>query len=117
ATAAPTLPPAPPTDTAANCAEPANVVADMTIGATTPKPAERARTPKERPKPKTASASGKIARPRPPGRIRTVCQQDTGTPSDCGTGARRDASCWCEGRERSPGALDHASTAKDRPHR
>ena len=50
-TAAPTVPPSPRTDTAANCADPANVVADMTIGASHPKPAARASTPNEIPKP------------------------------------------------------------------
>ncbi len=38
-------PPAPRTDAAANCAEPANVVMDITIGATLPIPAAGARTP------------------------------------------------------------------------
>jgi hypothetical protein len=45
ARAAATVPPSPITDTAANCADPANVVADMTIGASRPNPAVRASTP------------------------------------------------------------------------
>ena len=40
-----TPPPAPRIDAAANCAEPANVVADMTIASTEPKPDVCASTP------------------------------------------------------------------------
>ena len=61
-TAAATVPPSPMTDTAANCADPANVVADITIGASQPKPAARARTPNEIPNPATAIAKGPTAR-------------------------------------------------------
>jgi hypothetical protein len=49
-------------ETAANCADPANVVADMTMGASHPNPALRASTPNEIPKPPTAIASGRAAR-------------------------------------------------------
>jgi hypothetical protein len=62
AIAAPTVPPASSTETAANCDEPANVVADMTIGASHPMPADRASSPNETPKPATAIASGATAR-------------------------------------------------------
>jgi len=61
-TAAATLPASRMIETAANCADPANVVADMTIGASQPNPALRARTPNETPKPPTAIASGRAAR-------------------------------------------------------
>ena len=43
--AAAAAPPAWRTDAAANCADPANVVTDITTGATPPMPAARARTP------------------------------------------------------------------------
>ena len=56
------MPPVPRIETAANWADPANVVTDITIGATTPIPAARARTPNEIPKPTTAIASGATAR-------------------------------------------------------
>src|SRR3546814_207219 len=49
-------------ETAANCADPAKVVADITIGASQPIPAERASRPNEMPKPSTATASGATAR-------------------------------------------------------
>ena len=62
ATAAATVPPSPSTDTEANCAEPANVVADITIGASHPNPTARAITPNEIPNPATAIASGPTAR-------------------------------------------------------
>ena len=62
ATAAATVPPAPSTETAANCAEPANVVADITIGAAQPQPAARASRPKDTPNATTATASGAAAR-------------------------------------------------------
>src|SRR3954471_18309211 len=52
--AAPTLPAALRTEAAANCAEPANVVADMTTDASVPMPEERARRPHETPKTRTA---------------------------------------------------------------
>ena len=44
-------------EAAANCAEPANVVADITIGAIAPI-VGRARTPKDIPKPRTAIENG-----------------------------------------------------------
>ena len=50
------------TEVAANCADPANVVADMTMGATEPMPAARARTPNDSPNPATAMASGIVDR-------------------------------------------------------
>jgi hypothetical protein len=56
------VPPAANTDTTANWAEPANVVALMTIDATGSKPAERASTPKDAPNRNTAGESGRIAR-------------------------------------------------------
>jgi hypothetical protein len=61
-TAAATVPPAPRIETAANCADPAKVVADITIGASQPMPAERASRPNEMPNPRTATASGATAR-------------------------------------------------------
>src|SRR5690349_15558482 len=61
-TAAATLPPLSSTDAAANCAEPANVVADMTIGATEPRPAVTARIPNAIPKLIEAGATGAIRR-------------------------------------------------------
>ena len=42
--------------------EPANVVADIAIGARRPMPAVRARTPNERPKAAAAGSSGRMAR-------------------------------------------------------
>ena len=60
--AAATAPPDPSTETTANCAEPANVVSDITIGAATPMPASRARTPNDAPKATTAIARGAAAR-------------------------------------------------------
>src|SRR5919201_1412023 len=54
-------PAAPRIDAAANCAEPANVVADITIGAIDPIPAEWASTPKVTPKAKTAIEIGAIS--------------------------------------------------------
>ena len=60
--AASAVPPAPNTDTAANCAEPANVVALMATVANGSKPAERANTPNEAPNSPTAGRSVAIAR-------------------------------------------------------
>src|SRR5215471_3198709 len=57
-TAASTLPPLSRTDVAANCADPANVVADMTIGATEPSPAATARMPNAIPKLAEAGTTG-----------------------------------------------------------
>src|SRR3954447_14152140 len=54
--AAPTLPAALRTEAAANCADPANVVADMTTDASVPMPADWARRPNETPKTRTAGA-------------------------------------------------------------
>ncbi len=62
ATAAATVPPSPRTETDANWADPANVVADITIGASQPNPTARASTPNEIPNPTTATASGPTAR-------------------------------------------------------
>ena len=56
------MPPAASTDTAANWAEPANVVALIATVAAGSKPAERASTPKEAANRVTAGASGSIAR-------------------------------------------------------
>ena len=56
------MPPAASTETAANWAEPAKVVALMTIEATGSKPAERASTPNDAPNRSTAGDSGRIAR-------------------------------------------------------
>ena len=56
-TAAASVPPAPRIEAAANWAEPANVVADITIGAIEPI-VGRARTPNEIPKPSTAIENG-----------------------------------------------------------
>lgn len=59
-------PPASRIEAEANCAEPANVVADITTAASGGKPAERARMPYEIPKPATAIVSGRTARAPPP---------------------------------------------------
>jgi hypothetical protein len=56
------VPPAPRTETIANCAEPANVVADMTSAASESIPAALARTPKEAPNATIAGMSGSITR-------------------------------------------------------
>jgi hypothetical protein len=56
------VPPAPSTETTANCAEPANVVADMTSAANESTPAALASTPKEAPKATIAGMSGSITR-------------------------------------------------------
>jgi hypothetical protein len=61
-TAAAAVPPAESTDIAANCADPANVVAENTTTDSASKPASDARTPKVRPKAATAGVSGRIAR-------------------------------------------------------
>ena len=55
-------PAAPRIDTAANCPEPANVVADMTVAANAFTPAACARTPNDAPNMTAASAIGAIAR-------------------------------------------------------
>ena len=60
--AAAAVPPAPSTETIANCAEPAKVVSDITIEASAPMPAAWASTPKEAPKASTAGSSGATAR-------------------------------------------------------
>src|SRR5918994_3729312 len=60
--AATSPPPSSRIDATANCEEPANVVADMTIGATTPMSAARASTPNETPKSGTVIAIGSAAR-------------------------------------------------------
>src|SRR5262245_21761967 len=54
------LPPSSSTDAAANCAEPANVVADITIGASEPMPTVDARMPYAMPKLTEAGATGAI---------------------------------------------------------
>jgi hypothetical protein len=48
-------------DATANCAEPAKVVADMTIGAAQPMPAARASTPNDRANANAAIPIGAIA--------------------------------------------------------
>src|SRR5688500_5502397 len=58
--AAATPPPAPSTEAAANWAEPAKVVADMTTAATASKPAVPERTPNDAPKAAAATAIGAI---------------------------------------------------------
>jgi hypothetical protein len=60
--AAAALPPSPSTETAANCAEPPNVVADIAIGASVPIPAARASTPNETANASPATATGRISR-------------------------------------------------------
>jgi hypothetical protein len=60
--AAAAVPPAPSTDTIANCAEPANVVADRTIAASESIPAAVASTPNDAPNARTAGISGAITR-------------------------------------------------------
>jgi hypothetical protein len=59
-TAVATLPPLSSTDATANCADPAKVVADITIGASEPRPAADARIPKAIPKLAEAGATGAI---------------------------------------------------------
>ena len=54
--------PAPRIEAAANWADPAKVVADITTGATRPMPADRARTPNDSPKAKAATPMGAAAR-------------------------------------------------------
>lgn len=72
-----TLPPAPSTETAANCAEPANVVAEKTIDAPEPIPAARASNPNEIPNSSGPSAIGSPtltpSRSRPPGAPSLAC--------------------------------------------
>ncbi len=53
-------PPTPRMEATANCAEPAKVVADMTIASSASIPDARASTPKEREKAKAATAIGAI---------------------------------------------------------
>ena len=60
-TAARTVPPAPSTETAANCEEPPKVVADITTAAMGSKPAARASTPNETPNSATAMVRGAAA--------------------------------------------------------
>jgi hypothetical protein len=57
-----TPPPAPRIEAAANWAEPAKVVTDITTGATRPMPAARARTPNDTPKTSAATPIGAAAR-------------------------------------------------------
>src|SRR3954470_6126823 len=61
-TAAPSPPPAATIEIAANCAEPANTIADMTIAAGAESPAWRARTPNETDSRNPAAAYGTPAR-------------------------------------------------------
>ena len=65
-TALATPPPASRIEAEANCAEPANVVPDITTAANGGNPADRASSPKEIPKPATAMVSGNTARAPPP---------------------------------------------------
>src|SRR5512133_2421434 len=60
--AAASVPPAESTEVAANCAEPAKVVAENTTAFRPPRPASRARTPKVTPKAPTATANGAMMR-------------------------------------------------------
>src|SRR6185312_11064031 len=60
--AAARVPPAERTEVAANCAEPAKVVAEKTTALRPPRPASRARTPKVTPKAPTATAKGAMTR-------------------------------------------------------
>src|SRR5712691_3022534 len=62
ATAAAIPPPAPSTETDATCAEPANVVADMTTAAAAPKCEARASTPNDAPSANAAGTSGAAMR-------------------------------------------------------
>src|SRR5687768_13632296 len=55
-------PPAARTETAANCAAPANVVADMAMAASAVSPAARASTPNDSPNASAAIESGRAAR-------------------------------------------------------
>jgi hypothetical protein len=60
--AAAAVPPAPSTETMANWADPANVVADMTSAASESMPAAFARTPNDAPNATIAGISGSITR-------------------------------------------------------
>ena len=62
AMAAASVPPAESTEVAANCAEPAKVVAEKTTAFRPPRPASRASTPKVTPKAPTATAKGAMTR-------------------------------------------------------
>jgi hypothetical protein len=55
------VPPAPSTETTANCAEPAKVVADITTAARASTSAARASTPKDAPNATIAGIRGRIA--------------------------------------------------------
>src|SRR5215218_4458529 len=68
--AAARVPPAESTEVAANCAEPAKVVAEKTTAFAPPRPASRASTPNVTPKAATATAKGAITRA--PSRTRCV---------------------------------------------
>src|SRR5215211_5609622 len=66
ATIAESAPPPPPkTAATANWADPEKVITENTIGATTPQPSERDRTPKETPNAKVTRAKGSAARAPP----------------------------------------------------
>ena len=70
-TAAATVPPASSTETDANCAAPAKVVADMTTAAAAPKPVASASTPYDRPK--RIGLGGERQRRAIPSRMRGGC--------------------------------------------
>ena len=61
-TAAPMVPPAETIEMAANCAEPANTIADITLAAITLNPASRASTPNDSDRRNPAAAYGTPAR-------------------------------------------------------
>ena len=60
--AAPTPPPAPRIEAAANCADPDSTSAEQMIGAATPQPSWRASTPNDTPSTTVATANGNPAR-------------------------------------------------------
>src|SRR3954470_21927156 len=75
--AAARVPPAESTDVAANCAEPAKVVAEKRTACTPARPASRASTPKVTPKVATATAKGAMTRA--PSRTRNCSVRLIGT--------------------------------------
>src|SRR5215470_566545 len=88
--AAATPPPAPSSDTVATCAEPANVVIDMTIAATALKPDARARTPKLAPSTNAAGNNGAATRNPLPIGLAYAAQRPLGGEMNAYTAAHLD---------------------------
>ena len=107
AIAAPTVPPWPMIAIAANCAEPANTMTDMTIAASADSPASCATTPKEIDSRRPATPKGMPARAprRKPSRAVSVLKTPCG-----GTERRRSR------RPRAPARGRVADHADDREH-